>query len=194
MVVNTVERAQALYGALSQIYEQATTKTRQRKRSVPETTDPQIEKPELLLIHSRFRPLERQKLNQQLILADNVCRGEPLASLADPEQLWVESVRHHGLIVVATQVIEAGVDISAKTLFTDLAPWPSLVQRFGRCNRFGEHEEAQVFWIGIPSEKKGLAAPYDEDELLTARRVIEVFRHKRCRPSLIGKPPQEAFR
>jgi CRISPR-associated endonuclease/helicase Cas3 len=157
--VNTVERAQVLYSALSQMYGQPATKTRQRKSAVLNTTAPQIEQPELLLIHSRFRPLERQKLNQQLILADNVCRGKPLPSLTDAEQLWVESVRHHGLIVVATQVIEAGVDISAKTLFTELAPWPSLVQRFGRCNRFGEHEEAQVFWIGIPSEKKGLAAP-----------------------------------
>ncbi len=173
VVVNTVERAQVLYSALSQMYGQPATKTRRRKRSFAETTDPQIEKPELLLIHSRFRPLERQKLNHELILADNVCRGEPLPSLTDAEQFWVESVRHHGLIVVATQVIEAGVDISAKTLFTELAPWPSLVQRFGRCNRFGEYEVAQVFWIAIPSDKKGLAAPYDEDELLTARRVIE---------------------
>ena len=34
-------------------------------------------------------------------------------------------------IIVATQVVEAGVDISAGCLITELAPWPSLVQRFG---------------------------------------------------------------
>jgi CRISPR-associated endonuclease/helicase Cas3 len=28
---------------------------------------------------------------------------------------------------VATQVVEAGVDISARTLITELAPWPGLV-------------------------------------------------------------------
>ena len=42
------------------------------------------------------------------------------------------------LIAVCTQVIEAGVDISARTMWTEVAPWPSLVQRLGRLNRFGE--------------------------------------------------------
>ena len=38
---------------------------------------------------------------------------------------------------MATQVVEAGVDISADALVTELAPWASLVQRFGRCARYG---------------------------------------------------------
>jgi len=173
VVVNTVERAQMLYEALGKIYEQPVTKTRRRKGSVPETTGPQAEKPELLLIHSRFRPPDREERNQKLTLADKVCRGEALPSLTDSERMWVESIGQQGLIIVATQVVEAGIDISAKTLFTELAPWPSLVQRFGRCNRFGEHEEAQVFWIDVPTGKKGSAAPYDEDELIAVRRVIE---------------------
>lgn len=172
-VINTVERAQMLYEALAKMYEQPVAKTRRRKSSMPETTGSTPEKPELLLIHSRFRPPDRQDRNQKLTRADHVCRGEPLPSLTDPEQLWVESVRQHGLIVIATQVVEAGVDVSAKTLFTELAPWPSLVQRFGRCNRFGEYEEAQVFWIDVAAGKKDSAAPYDVDELIAARRVIE---------------------
>jgi CRISPR-associated endonuclease/helicase Cas3 len=173
VVVNTVERAQTLYDALAKLYEPPVTKTRRRKTSMSETREPQPEKPELLLIHSRFRPPDRQKLNRQLTLADKACRGELLPSSADAEQLWIEFIRQHGLIVIATQVVEAGVDISAKTLFTELAPWPSLVQRFGRCNRFGEHEEAWVFWIDLPTNKRDSAAPYDADELIAARRVIE---------------------
>jgi CRISPR-associated endonuclease/helicase Cas3 len=35
-------------------------------------------------------------------------------------------------IIIATQAIEAGVDISSRPLITELAPWSSLVQRFGR--------------------------------------------------------------
>ena len=40
-------------------------------------------------------------------------------------------------IVIATQAVEAGVDVSARLLITELAPWASMVQRFGRCNRRG---------------------------------------------------------
>jgi CRISPR-associated endonuclease/helicase Cas3 len=107
---------------------------------------------ELMLIHSRFRPRDRRKRIEQL--------------LSTPGEV--------GAIVVSTQVIEAGVDISAKTLFTELAPWPSLVQRFGRCNRKGEYREGgNVIWIDVPqSKKENLAPPYDEAELTEARKAI----------------------
>jgi len=186
VVVNTVERAQKLYDELTKLYTPSVMRPRRRKGSIPETTEPQGDKPELLLIHSRFRPPDRQKLNQRLTLADTVCRGEPLPTVSDAEPVWVESVRHHGLIVIATQVVEAGVDISARTLFTELAPWPSLVQRFGRCNRFGEHAEAQVFWIDVSTTKKEFAAPYDEDELIAARKVVTSFDSNDVGPALLG--------
>jgi len=102
-----------------------------------------------LLIHARFRPAERRQQNKKLS-----------ESAADR-------------IIVATQAIEAGVDISSKTLFTELAPWSSLVQRFGRCNRYGEcgaDNPAQVFWIDIEDEADVL--PYDSEALQQARRKL----------------------
>jgi CRISPR-associated endonuclease/helicase Cas3 len=61
------------------------------------------------------------------------------------------------------------VDVSAETLITELAPWPSLVQRFGRCNRRGEFPEARVFWPDIKAEEHDdLALPYRYDDLKTA--------------------------
>jgi CRISPR-associated endonuclease/helicase Cas3 len=186
VVVNTVERAQKLYDELAKSYVSSVTRPRHRKGSIAERTEPQGDKPEILLIHSRFRPQERQVLNQRLTLADKVCRGESLPPLSDTEHLWGESVRRHGLIVIATQVVEAGVDISAKTLFAELAPWPSLVQRFGRCNRFGEHEETRVFWIDISTAKKDSAAPYDESEVIAARQVIESLETNDVGPTLLA--------
>lgn len=101
-----------------------------------------------LLIHARFRAAERAKQSERL-------RKEP--SIPDR-------------IVVATQAIEAGVDISSKTLVTELAPWASMVQRFGRCNRYGEHNAigAQILWVDIEDDKD-LSLPYDIEALSIAR-------------------------
>ncbi len=105
------------------------------------------------LAHSRFRPPDRRKRVERL--------------LAD--------VGPTGTIVVSTQVVEAGVDVSATTLFTELAPWPSLVQRFGRCNRRGDEPDASVRWIDLQDEEKEqtvLAAPYDLELLHQARESL----------------------
>lgn len=160
-VFNTVDRAVDVYDAI-------------KKQSSLEP----------VLIHSRFRPFDRQEKMQQL--------------LADPPA--------EGTIAIATQVVEAGVDVSAKTLLTDLAPWASLVQRFGRCNRRGEFNktrDARVHWIDWMSREQfksqhieqqqskgkktpkeddvdqkyadyldGIAKPYSMEELRSAREHL----------------------
>jgi CRISPR-associated endonuclease/helicase Cas3 len=107
-----------------------------------------------LLVHSRFRPAERRRLLSQL-------RTPPPAE---------------GRIVVATQALEAGVDVTSAALISELAPWSSLVQRFGRCNRYGECGEtgAEVAWIDLPAKA---ARPYDAEELADARaKLVQLTR------------------
>lgn len=134
VVVNTVRRARELYSAI--------------QKSLKKAKDT----PNLVLIHSRFRPPDRQRVVERL--------------LAEPSL--------QGTIVVSTQVVEAGVDVSAVTLFTELAPWASLVQRFGRCNRAGRDADAQVFWIDIPggNKAKDAAKPYALEDLERAREQL----------------------
>ena len=43
------------------------------------------------------------------------------------------------IVAVTTQLVEAGVDISFEALFRDIAPYDSLVQAAGRCNRNYEY-------------------------------------------------------
>ena len=63
-------------------------------------------------------------------------------------------------------VVEAGVDLSASLLVTELAPWASLVQRFGRCARWGGRSDVVIADLGHENDKQ--AAPYTLDELTAA--------------------------
>ena len=121
---------------------------------------------ETVLIHSRFRGQEREGQRERLS-QDMDAKGP-------------------GRIVVATQAIEAGVDISARTLITELAPWPSLVQRFGRCNRKGEDEKGDIFWIDTGARIQD-TAPYDPDEVEPARQLMKSLEGKSAGPSDIEK-------
>jgi CRISPR-associated endonuclease/helicase Cas3 len=125
--------------------------------------------PERILVHSRFRPIERDKLS---------------GKIKEPGER----------IIVATQAIEAGVDISSRTLITELAPWSSLVQRFGRCNRKGEFtdkEGADVFWINLEAEDEktagGLALPYMPAQLATARTLLREVECSGASPAALEK-------
>jgi len=109
---------------------------------------------ERLLLHARFRRAERNDIEARL----SATPGE------------------RGRIVVATQAIEAGVDLDSRVLFTELAPWASLVQRFGRCNRagrYGGEHTAKVYWIDLDEQAKGVALPYEAESLAAARARLE---------------------
>ncbi|GAA4199852.1 hypothetical protein GCM10023074_30890 [Microbispora amethystogenes] len=120
-VLNTVERATAVREAL--------------RKEAPET--------DVVLIHSRFRLLERGKA-MDLVTADPPSGGR---------------------IVISTQVLEAGVDITSLTLFTEAAPWSSIVQRAGRCNRGGEYEDGAALLWSLPPDGRSPAAPYAQEDV-----------------------------
>lgn len=123
----------------------------------------------LVLIHSRFRPKDRKA---------------QMDKLPEPGEA-------KDLIVVATQAIEAGVDLSAAVMLTELAPASSLVQRFGRVNRYGELNDSgggTIRWIDLSGGDLGdaLAAPYEIDELAIGRERIAALTD--ARPSNLAPP------
>lgn len=126
-----------------------------------------------ILLHSQFRPDDRLRV---------------LAAIHSAAP---------GTIVVSTQVIEAGVDLSAHKLFTELAPWSSLVQRFGRCNRWLKSDgqphfpDAHIFWFDLNPETN--AAPYDPAQLLAAREILTNLRSASLE-NIESIPPTDADR
>jgi len=55
-------------------------------------------------------------------------------------------------IIITTQVVEAGVDISVDYIFRDMAPLDSIVQTAGRCNRNNGRDKGQVTVVNIVDE------------------------------------------
>jgi len=61
------------------------------------------------------------------------------------------------VILVSTQLIEAGVDIDFPMVFRDLCPLPSLIQTAGRGNREGENPRATVWFFELQANNKSRA-------------------------------------
>ena len=78
-------------------------------------------------------------------------------------------------IVVSTQCIEAGVDIDMSLVFRDFAPWDSLVQIAGRCNREGLRGDGLPVEIVDLTDDRGNRFSdmiYDDVHLAKTREVI----------------------
>lgn len=98
-----------------------------------------------VLLHSKFTPSHRNEKEEYIYKINN--------------KKTVLNSRH---IIISTQVIEVGVDISAYKVITELAPIDIIIQRAGRCQRwFIEHliREGEII-IYLPMN--GTYAPYFE--------------------------------
>ncbi|KUJ92897.1 MAG: hypothetical protein XD40_1903 [Archaeoglobus fulgidus] len=92
-----------------------------------------------LLLHSRFSEMDREK------------KAELLAEMKKSEKF----------VIVTTQVIEAGVDISSNLFITEIAPASSLIQRLGRFLRYGEREGEVYIWYEV--DDRGELARWKDD-------------------------------
>ena len=106
----------------------------------------------VVLLHSRFRPDDR---------------ADRFNAALDP------AIPPAGTIVVSTQVVEAGVDVSSALLATETAPFSSIVQRVGRCNRAGDDEDATVLWLDRGGDLDARqTAPYDPRDVAAAHAAL----------------------
>jgi CRISPR-associated endonuclease/helicase Cas3 len=69
-------------------------------------------------------------------------------------------------IIVTTQLIEAGVDISVDEVIRDFAPIDSIIQSAGRCNRNFEREEGEVTVVNLKDVNERYLSTYIYDPTL----------------------------
>ena len=133
IVANRVANAQALYQTIDDLY-------------------PEIPK---MLIHSRYKRFDRNKLEAEL------------------KEVFNKST--NACIVVSTQVVEVSLDISFDLMITEAAPIDALIQRFGRINRkrdvttIGKYKHVYVI---APPERDNDCKPYSIEILNRSFNVL----------------------
>ncbi len=117
---------------------------------------------DVILLHSRFLSKDRKSIEDHI------------------RELFKEKNKDGNYIVVSTQAIEVGVDITSTVLHTELAPANAIIQRAGRCARYtGEHGDVYIYrYVTNPNPK-----PEDEtdvldliEKVLPYQRQEDVFR------------------
>lgn len=63
------------------------------------------------------------------------------------ERPSAKDLNQPGIVVVATQTVEAGVDFSASHMITELSPLSSFWQRIGRLNRYGDYDHPECYLL-----------------------------------------------
>ena len=144
LICNRVDSAQNIFGAIKEKYSE-----------IPS-----------MLIHSRFKRMDRQEKEVRLIGIDAEGNStNQFNTLSGP------------CIVVSTQVVEVSLDISFDLLITETAPIDSLIQRFGRINRKRNSSTIGIYkpvYIIAPPKDKQDARPYDLEIL---QKTFEVLVH-----------------
>ena len=110
------------------------------------------------LLTSRFRQKDRMGTIARLREFEEARTKSPNKALESGK----------GLVMVSTQVIEAGQDVSARRLWSEISPWSSTIQRLGRLNRDGELN-GQAEAVFFPGE----GGPYDPVDLKKAAALLK---------------------
>lgn len=96
----------------------------------------------ICLLHSRFFPADRAGKEKEIL-----------------DRFGKERQKNkENFILVSTQVVEAGMDFSVDTLHSELAPINSLVQRAGRCARYGGEGSVNIYRMenDLPYDTTGM--------------------------------------
>jgi len=154
VILNTVFQAQQVYKNLKELAE--------------------MEFPSLIekidLLHSRFTLNKRKNIENNIV---NKAFSNP-----KPEN------ENGGRILVASQVIEASLDIDADIMFTEMAPIDALIQRMGRVLRrirseinvnYESNESNVIIWVFKHGIESGNGRVYENELLALSLELLMDF-------------------
>jgi len=135
-----------------------------------------------LLIHNTV------KSSQQVYryLKENVpdVRLVYLSTMVTPKERLrrIDSIKKDSapVVVVSTQLVEAGVDIDMDIVFRDMAPLDSVIQASGRCNRNFRAHRGKVYLVKLVDKKPFFSYIYGVASILVTRTLSLLT--ERCFP------------
>ncbi|MFY9300239.1 MAG: CRISPR-associated helicase Cas3' [Candidatus Nitrosotenuis sp.] len=101
----------------------------------------------------------------------------------DRKKILEDIANSDNLILVSTQVVEAGVDISFSHVYRETAPLDSIVQVMGRLNREGIEPDARL----VVYESDGSYRPYSELEFIESQEQIKKISDSRDLYAILPK-------
>ncbi len=137
-----------------------------------------IQDTRVVLLHSRFSVEDRKRLSEEV------------ERELGPQKWDNGTYLGRDIIVVATQVVEVGLDISVQVLHTENAPANSLIQRAGRCARFAG-QQGKVIVYPLPKDDEGkevTTLPYEKDICEKTWNALAQFDEKE-----VGFPQEQAL-
>ncbi|TGA92809.1 type I-U CRISPR-associated helicase/endonuclease Cas3, partial [Streptomyces sp. MZ04] len=187
------QRRLTLLDATSSAKDPATAFTRAAQLAV-NTLLPVVERPVIGVVANTIRTARatHQLLSQQadmdVVLLTGRCRAldreRLLASPLVTELLnGVAAERAKPLVVVATQTVEVGLDISFAALVTENASLAALVQRLGRLDRTGDLNLAPAIVIRASAETPSTAVPVYGP---AAEHTWQWLASRPCAPAVTG--------
>lgn len=163
VVVNTVRQAQDVYQRLIDYSE------KNENSKYLELRD------NIWLLHSRFT------LDSRKVLESKLC-GDRKRGIVGEFQNPKSNEESDGKILVATQVVEASLDLDADVLFTELAPMDSLVQRMGRVLRryrenfiYSEDDPNVIIWVFRNDLESGKGYVYERELSVITLKLLSMI-------------------
>lgn len=115
-------------------------------------------------------------------LTTNLCaehRSDKMKSIKE-----VLAKKQEPIVVVSTNLIEAGVDISFACVYRSMAGLDSLAQTAGRCNRNGEQERGMIYLVLLEEENSGGMEELQQN-VRAAESVIYQYSHSGKQDSIL---------